>query len=236
MLCIYQGKVLSTSTLVGGHLCPTMVQENASWYCLLMVHIAVEKFNLLCRIDQGEALKTIQSIVNQKLTPHFVKQRPSHPRTKQRGRDTAGRKARNSDERTEVIVTQDLVTKMKPNKAGSNQTVAVVGAVAYPFQSKEEAETFRYFVSTQTRGCQPRFAQMLTAAGTFNNCHETEIKIAMCPQAVFHFKLIQEETGDMVSPPLSPFTDEENSSAASSGMSTPTMDGDMDDGEEDMSF
>jgi len=209
-----------------------------------MVHIAVEKFNLLCRIDQGEALKTIQGIVHQKSTPQFVKDRPSHPRSKQRGRATVGRKARNSDERTEVIVTQDLLGKMKPNKAGSNQTVAVVGAVAYPFQNKEEAETFRYFVSTQTRGCQPRFAQMLTTAGTFNNCHETEIRIAMCPQAVFHFKLIQEEKSVMMSPPpprLSPvgnlsFTDSESNSAVTSGTNTPAMDGDMDDGEEDMSF
>ena len=198
-----------------------------------MVHIAVEKFNLLCCIDQGEALKTIQGIVNQKVTPQFIKERPSHARAKQRNRPPTGRKARNSDERTEVIITQDFLSKIKPIKAGgTNQTVAVVGAVAYPFQSKEEAETFRYFVSTQTRGCQPRFAQMLTAAGTFNNCHDTEIKIAMCPQAVFHFKLNTEDMASgTMTPPISPF----GNLSLNSG-SAPVMEGDMDDGEEDMSF
>lgn len=200
-----------------------MVQENASWYCLLMVHIAVEKFNLLCRIDQGEALKAIQDIVNQKATPQFVKDKPVRTRSKQRGRVPTGRKARNSDERTEVIVTQDLCSKMKPTKTGTNQTVAVIGAVAYPFASKEEAETFRYFVSRQTRGCQPRFAQMLTTAGTFNRGQNVDIKIAMCPQAVFHFKLMEEEEQNaLISPPLSPFGN------------LSLNDGDLDDGEENM--
>jgi len=91
----------------------------------------------------------------------------------------------------------------------------VVGAVAHPFATKEQAELFRHFVSFQTRGCQPRFAQMMTAAGTFNTTYDTEIKIALCPQAVFKFNLLDT---DMADPAVTP------------------SDSDRDDGEEDMSF